>query len=418
MGKNNLIIQSIIQGHLTPAQAAEHFGVSRRWVYELMRRHRAEGEAGLEPKSKRPLSSPQTTTASVQERILALRRELTAKGLDAGAQTIAWHLDQEGLVVPAPSTIHRILRSGSLVVDQPRKRPRSSWHRFEADQPNETWQSDFTHWALADGSDVEILNFLDDHSRYLLHCTAHRPVTGPVVLEAFLQTAEVYGFPGSTLTDNGMVYTARYAGGRGGLNGFERTLRDLGIKQKNGMPNHPQTQGKIERFHQTLKRWLATREPAQTLEELDTDLQLFARIYNTERPHRALDRRTPDQAYTAIPKAGPQGPGAGTHHRVRTDKIDATGKVSLRHHGRLLHLGVGREAVGRDVTILVADNDATVIETANGEILGEYVLDATKDYQGKKKKPPTESGGRSQGTMTREISEKKKKPPVETEDLS
>lgn len=387
----SFIIQSIVQGRLTPAQAAEHFGVSRRWVYELMRRHRAQGDEGLEPRSRRPLSSPQTTTGAVQERILALRRELTARGLDSGAQTIAWHLRREGLAVPAASTIHRILRAESLVADQPRKRPRASWHRFEAEQPNETWQSDFTHWTLADGSDVEILNFLDDHSRFLLYCTAHRPVTGPVVLEAFLQTADTHGFPGSTLTDNGLVYTARFAGGRGGLNGFERTLRDLGIVQKNGMPNHPQTQGKIERFHQTLKRWLATRDPAGTLEQLNTDLELFARIYNTERPHRALERRTPDQAYTARPKAIPQGHHAGQHYRVRTDRIDATGKVSLRHHGRLLHLGLGREGIGKSVTILVADNDATVFETGSGIILGEYALDATKDYQGKKKKPPEET---------------------------
>ncbi len=120
MGKNNLIIQSIVQGRLTPAQAAEHFGVSRRWVYELMRRHRAQGDEGLEPRSRRPLSSPQTTTGAVQERILALRRELTARGLDSGAQTIAWHLRREGLAVPAASTIHRILRAESLVADQPR----------------------------------------------------------------------------------------------------------------------------------------------------------------------------------------------------------------------------------------------------------------------------------------------------------
>lgn len=391
MEKNKLIIQSIVQAQLTPAQAAERFGVSRRWVYELMRRYRVLGEDGVLPQSKRPHSSPQQTGEPVRTRILALRHELSARGLDAGAETIAWHLGAEGLAVPAASTIHRILRSAGLVTDEPHKRPRSSWHRFEAGQPNQMWQSDFTHWPLADGSDVEILNFLDDHSRYLLSCTAQRRVTGPAVLEAFLEAAERHGFPASTLTDNGMVFTTRLAGGRGGLNAFEKTLHNPGIQQKNGSPNHPQTQGKIERFHQTLKRWLRSQAPAATIQALNHDLTRFAQIYNTERPHRALNRRTPAQAYEAIPKDSPRGPGSGTHHRVRTDKIDAVGKVSLRYQGKLLHLGIGREHIGEDITVLVADAAATVIQTSTGEILSEYTLDATKDYQAKKKKSPAQA---------------------------
>ena len=416
MEKNQLIIQAILQAHMSPAEAATHFGVSRRWVYELMRRYRTQGVQGLEPRSRAPHSSPQATTKSVRQRILVLRRDLTAKGLDAGAETIAWHLEREGLSVPALSTIHRIVRAEGLVVDEPHKRPRSSWHRFEAQQPNETWQSDFTHWALADGTDVEILNFLDDHSRLLLYCQAHRPVTGPVVLEAFLETAQNYGFPCSTLTDNGMVYTARFAGGKGGLNGFERTLRDLGIVQKNGKPNHPQTQGKIERFHQTLKRWLSQRMPAITLAELNAELAVFTRIYNTERPHRALDRRTPDQAYAALPKAFPQGSGATKHYRVRTDRIDPTGTVTLRHHGVLLHLGVGRAQAGKSITILVTDSDATVFETQTGEILADFSLDPSKTYQSKKKKSPVHPDRPPEGTMSQHSAIEKKKSPETTED--
>lgn len=416
MEKNQLIIQAILQAHMSPAEAATHFGVSRRWVYELMRRYRTQGEEGLAPRSRAPHSSPQTTTRSVQQRIVALRRELSSSGLDAGAETIAWHLEREGLSIPALSTIHRILRAEGLVVDEPHKRPRSSWHRFEAHQPNETWQSDFTHWALADGTDVEILNFLDDHSRLLLYCRGHQPVTGPVVLEAFLETTQIYGFPCSTLTDNGMVYTARFAGGKGGLNGFERTLRDLGIIQKNGKPNHPQTQGKIERFHQTLKRWLSQRAPAVTLVELNAELLVFSRIYNIERPHRALGRRTPDQAYAALPKAFPQGSGAGKHYRVRTDRIDATGTVTLRHHGTLLHLGVGRAHAGKSIAILVTDNEAAVFETDTGEVLADFTLDATKTYQPKKKKSPVHPDRPPEGTMSRQSAEEKKKSPEATED--
>ncbi|WP_104109523.1 IS481 family transposase [Arthrobacter sp. N199823] len=391
MEKNKLIIASIAQGKLTPAQDAEHFGVRRRWVYELMRRHRALGEDGVLPLSKRPHSSPQQTEETVRTRILSLRHELTDKGLDAGAETIAWHLLVEDLPVPAASTIHRILCSTGLVTNQPHKRPRSSWHRFEAGQPNEMWQSDFTRWSLASGADVEILNFLDDHSRYLISCTAHGTVTGALVPESFLEAADRYGFPASTLTDNGMVFTTRLSGGKGELNAFEKTLRDLGIQQKNGSPNHPQTQGKIERFHQTLKRWLTIDDPAETLERLNQNLIRFAQVYNTERPHRALNRRTPAQAYEAVPKAIPNCPASGTHHRVRTDKIDAGGKVSLRYQGKLLHLGVGRHHMYEHVTVLVADTAVTVILTNTGEILGEYDLDATRDYQAKKKKSPAQA---------------------------
>lgn len=187
--KNILIVRTVLEGQFTPAEAAHYFGVSRRWVYELLRRYRTQGDQGPLVFSKRPASNPQATNEPVRTRIIALRQGLSTNGLDAGAATIAWHLNQEGLPVPALSTIYRILREHGLVVTQPQKRPRSAWKRFEATQPNETWQSDFTHWALADGSDTEILNFLDDHSRYLLYCTAYHRITGHIVVQGILDTA-------------------------------------------------------------------------------------------------------------------------------------------------------------------------------------------------------------------------------------
>ena len=210
----------------------------------------------------------------MRERIVELRLQLTSDGLDAGPVTIAWHLEQEGHRAPSTSTIRRILHAAGLVIPEPRKRPRSSYHRFDAAQPNECWQSDFTHWRLADGTDVEILNWLDDHSRYLLGCTAHTPVTGDIVTSRFLDVADEHGLPASTLTDNGRVYTARFGGGR---NAFEYLIAALGITQKNGHPGHPQTQGKIERFHQTLKRWLAQQPPPRPCSDLQTQLDQLPR---------------------------------------------------------------------------------------------------------------------------------------------
>lgn len=151
------------------------------------------------------------------------------------------------------STIRKRLIAAGLVVPEPKKRPKSTYTRFEAELPNECWQSDFTHYFLLDGTDTEILVWLDDHSRYALSVTAHRRVTGPIVVDTFNRTGETEGFPASTLTDNGLAYTARFAGGKGGRNAFETRLNQLKIVQKNSEPNHPTTCGKVERFHQTLK---------------------------------------------------------------------------------------------------------------------------------------------------------------------
>jgi transposase InsO family protein len=182
--------------------------------------------------------------------VLLLRKQLTEAGLDAGAETIAWHLEHHHAVALSRATINRILTRAGAVSPEPAKRPRSSYIRFEAEMPNETWQSDFTHYRLTNpdgspGPDVEIITWLDDHSRYALHVSAHYRVTARIVLDTFTKAAGQHGYPASTLTDNGMVYTVRFAGGRGGRSMLEHELRRLGIVQKNSRPNHPTTCGKV-----------------------------------------------------------------------------------------------------------------------------------------------------------------------------
>ena len=229
------------------------------------------------------------------------------------------------------STIRRILHAAGLICPEPRKRPRSSYTRFEMAQPNEMWQSDFIHWRLANETDVEVLNWLDDHSRYLLSCTTHQPVRGDDVVAVFLGLIDEYGTPASTLTDNGSVYTSRFTGGR---NAFEYVLPILGVRQKNGAPGHPQTQGKTERFHQTLQRWLRAHPTARTLAELQQQLDEFREHYNERRPHRALNRGTPGDAYRATPKATPATNGHPQgHYRLRYDRLDTKGKMTLRRAG-------------------------------------------------------------------------------------
>jgi transposase InsO family protein len=385
MSKARVIVLSVVEQGMSKADAARKFGVSRRWVHTLVERYETGGLNALEPRSRKPHTSSSATPPAIRERIIHLRQRLTIEGLDAGPVTIAWHLEQEHLTPPAISTIRRIITTAGLVTPEPAKRPRSSYLRFEANQPNETWQSDFTHWTLADGTDTEILNWLDDHSRLLLSCTVHDHVTGTDVVETFAKNTEIYGIPASTLTDNGLVYTARF---RGSKNAFEYLLATMGVTQKNGHPYHPQTQGKIERFHQTLKRWLAARAAAGSAAELQTQLDQFRTIYNEQRPHRALGRQTPKQAFDATLKATPDSKPLTVHYRVRRDIIDQFGKLTLRRAGTLHHLGVGRDHARQPVLILTDEAQATVTDQTTGEILGIYDIDPNRNYWANKTKEP------------------------------
>jgi transposase InsO family protein len=388
MSKRRLVITAVLAGQ-SQSEVARTYGVSQGWVSRLMARHRAEGAAAFEPLSRAPKSSPAATPPQTVELVLRLRKQLSDAGLDAGADTIGWHLAHHHATALSRATINRILVRAGTVVADPSKRPKSSYIRFEADQPNECWQADFTHYRLTrpdatPGTDTEILSWLDDCSRYALHVSAHHRVTGPIVLASFRDTVATYGVPASTLTDNGMVFTTRLSGGKGGRNHLETELRTLHVTQKNGQPNHPQTQGKVERFQQTLKKWLRAQpqQPA-TIGELQNLLDTFLVAYNQHRPHRSLPHHaTPATIYTSLPKAGPSSDrSTDTHDRTRHDKIDKAGSVTLRVAGRLRHIGVGRTYARTDVILLVQDLHVTVINAATGEILRDLIIDPRRDYQ-------------------------------------
>jgi transposase InsO family protein len=358
--------------------------VSRSWLYELLARYRAEGDAAFEPRSRRPHFSPRATPTGTVELVLRLRKQLTESGLDAGADTIGWHLTHHHQTTVSRATIHRILTRAGAVTPAPAKRPKASYLRFAAEQPNETWQSDFTHYRLTTGADTEILTWLDDHSRLALHVSAHARITAPIAVATFIQAAIQHGYPASTLTDNGTVYTTRFAGGRGGRNHLEHELRRRHVVQKNSRPNHPTTCGKVERFQQTLKKWLlAQPEQPGTIAELQTLIDGFVTAYNHHRPHRSLPQRaTPATAYAARPKATPgiDRP-SDTHDRLRHDKVDKAGCVTLRVAGRLHHIGIGRIHARTDVLLLVHDLHVRVIDAATGELLRELTIDPTRGYQ-------------------------------------
>jgi transposase InsO family protein len=391
MSKARLVITAVIVENRPVSEVARSYGVARSWICTLLARHQAEGEAAFEPRSRRPKTSPNAIGDATAGLIIELRKELAGQGLDAGPDTIAWHLARHHQVKVSAATVARYLARHGLVVPEPRKRPKSSYIRFAAEQPNECWQADFTHYPLAGGTGTEILTWLDDHSRYALSVTAWNRVTGPAVLAEFRAAAAAYGAPASTLTDNGMVFTTRLSGGRGGRNAFEHELRRLGIKQKNGKPGHPQTQGKVERFWQTLKKWLRA-QPAQPadLAALQALLDTFTSYYNHHRPHRSLPHRaTPATAYAARPKAIPGDRTTDTHDRVRTDRIDATGTVTLRHGGKLYHIGIGRAYAGTGILLLAQDLHIRIIDAATGELLRELTLDPSRNYQPTGRKPKT-----------------------------
>ncbi len=379
MDKARYLVEAhLLEGRSVSELAAAH-GVHRSWIYKLLARYRAGGYGALERRSRAPRSSPNRTSVELADAIVALRRQLSAEGHDCGATTIAYHLAERFDRVPSVSTIWRILRREGLVCPQPQKRPRSSLLRFEAELPNEMWQADVTHWPLATGGHAEILNMLDDHSRLFLASRAFPTVKAADVVNVFRMAIALHDAPASLLCDNGAVFTATPRGGKVLL---QAELERLDIAAKNSRPYHPQTCGKVERLHQTLKRYLANQSPAGTLAELQAHLDAFTGYYNAKRPHRALGGRTPLQAYSARIKARPPSNGRPeTHFRVRHDKVDSQGTVTLRHDSKLHHIGIGRAHKGRPIKLLVADRDIRVLDLKTGELIRRLILDPARDYQ-------------------------------------
>ena len=389
--KARLVLTALFVDRQSPPEVAARYGVNRAWVYKLKARYQAEGDTAMEPRSRRPKTSPAGLAPHVIDLIITTRKELASAGLDAGPETIAWHLKHHHTHLVSRSTIARHLAAAGLITPEPKKRPKSSYVRFEAAMPNETWQSDFTHYRLTrpdgrPGSEVEIISWLDDCTRLALHLSAHPRITTPIVVKTFRETIAHHGIPASTLTDNGMVYTVRLAGhkNRGGKNSFETELNRRHITQKNSRPGHPTTCGKVERFQQTMKKWLYA-QPVQpvTITELQHLLDQFADEYNHHRPHRSLPHRaTPATVYNSMPKAMP-GPVTDpqTHERIRHDRVDKTGSITLRHNSRLHHIGIGRTHAGTCVILLIQDLQIRVINATTGELLRELTLNPNRDYQ-------------------------------------
>ena len=267
MGMAQLVVTAVLVEGRSKSEVAREYGVSRRWVITLVQRFLAEGESALVPRSRRPRTSPGRTVLAVEDEVVALRKDLDRGGHEAGAATIAHHLHQRHGRSPAVSTIWRILSARGFVTPQPHKRPKSSYQRFEAEQPNERWQLDITHWTLADGSGAEILNLLDDHSRLCIASDARAVFKAADVADTFAKAAAQHGDPAGMLSDNGAVFTGRPRGA--GRVALEIALISRGIGFRHSRPYHPQTCGKVERFQCATRRLVVSPvQPGGTRREV------------------------------------------------------------------------------------------------------------------------------------------------------
>jgi transposase InsO family protein len=373
------LVDAVVSERRSCREVARSHGVSKSWVAELVARYRRGGYAAIAPRTKAAKRVANKSSGELEDRVVRLRKELADEGFDAGAQTIHYHLSRRDPAVPSVSTIWRILKRRGFVTPQPHKRPKSSYIRFEAKLPNEMWQSDVTFFELKDATKVEILNFLDDFSRVCVASKVLRATSAPDVVATLYEAGGAWGLPASVLTDNGCIYTAAY---RHGYSAMESELFHLGIDYKHSRPYHPQTCGKVERFHQTLKRFLAKQPRAATIAELQAQVDRFVAYYNEVRPHRAKGRKTPKSAFDSRAKARPiKRHGNFTRElRVRHDRIDEHGVVTIRYKSKLHHIGLGRAFKGRRVILLVAGRHIRVV-MRDGRLIRELTLDPGRDYQ-------------------------------------
>jgi len=316
----------------------------------------------------------------VEERVVWWRKRLVEQGLDAGAATIHWHVSKEAPRSPSEATIWRILVRRGFVTPQPSKRPKGSIRRFEADWPNERWQADHTEWVLAGGRRVQILNLLDDHSRLCVASLAAPTVTSDVLWDTFSAAGGRWGWPSSCLSDNGLVFSGKL---RGFEVDFEIRLRAAGITPITSRPFHPQTCGKVERFQQTLKKWLAARRRHLTnLTLLNTCLADFVDYYNHQRPHRGIGRTTPYKRWSAQSPARPNPtplpprPRPLDPNTTRYERPVVAGNVHANN--RIIRLGA--QYNGRTAHVVVRNSNHLAIYI-DDQLIRTLAIDTTRRYQ-------------------------------------
>jgi transposase InsO family protein len=337
MSLRRLIVEVDSAGLNVRRFCAEH-GISTWFFYELRRRH-AAGES-IEPRSRAAHRVANRTDGGVEDQIVGIRKELVEAGLDAGPATIRFHLERRGHPTPSEATIWRVLHRRGFVTADPSKAPKRAPKRFQAQRANEVWQTDDTTWVLADGLEVKIINVLDDCTRVVPASRVAPNATASAIFDAFCHGATEFGWPERVLCDNAKAH--RF--------GLTAALGELSIAVGHSRPYHPQTCGKVERFHQTQKRWLAAQEPAKTLDALQAQLDQFRDVYNHHRPHRGIGRRIPAEVWAVTPKSGPGTIALTTPTRIHRVRADQQGSVWA---GRRYSIALGARHAHATATIAI-----------------------------------------------------------------
>lgn len=363
------LVAEIDRDGLNVSEFCREHGISTWKFYQVRKRFEAEGEAGLEPRSRAPKTVANRTPGWVEDLIVELRKELTDAGLDAGPATIWMHLGQRlgtGVSVPSESTIWRVLTRRGFVTPQPKKAPKRTFRRFEADRANECWQLDDFATELSNGATVKVLVLIDDRTRFCPGLLAATTADSAAAFELFSDAAERHGWPERFLSDNAKAFKDTLA----------TAVASLGVASRHGRSYHPQTQGKVERFHQTIQKWLAARPPADTIDDLQHLLDTFRHTYNHHRPHRALERNTPATVYAATPKTGPADQPIGTPSRIH--------RVTV--HGGICHINnktysitIGAAHTGQVATVVITGLSCHIF--VNGRLVRHLQLDQTRRYQ-------------------------------------
>ena len=362
---------------VTVAEFCRRHEISRTMFYEYRRRFEAQGVAGLVPRSRRPKTSPTRVPVEQVEAILATHDRLHAEGWDCGARSVRDRLVLQGRPVPSDRSVHRILADHGRVKLSPKKRPRSSYRRFESSAPNGIWQLDGTKRALADQTAVVILRLQDDHSRLAL---GTRVASNENMADAWTLLEETmlrHGRPAILLHDGAVAFSGLRQG-RGQVTDLEWRLRMLGVKQVVSCPYHPQTCGKKERDWRPLHQWLDARPPAATITDLQLLVDAYDIIFNTTRPHQGIGRVTPQQRYGATPKAEP-----GPPEDLAT--ITYLKEVTARAKG-VVPLGPGKHSIalghpwtGAKVTVVRQDLDVVIF--TGDTIIRRLRIDPTRQGQ-------------------------------------
>jgi len=367
MSVRRLIVEVDVEGLNVTEFCVQH-GVSTWLFYQLRKRYAAEGDAALKPRSRAAKTVANRTPDWVEDIVVELRKELVDAGLDAGAATIWSHLRGRlpaDTSVPSESTIWRILTRRGFITPEPNKAPKHAYRSFAAERANECWQLDDIGWVLADSTEVKIITLLDDCTRLCPGLTAAPSANGVAAFEAFTAAADRWGWPQRFLSDNAKAYRETLAAAVGAL----------GVDHRHGRPYHPQTQGKIERFHQTLQKWLHAQPAAATLTELQTQLDVFCDIYNTQRPHRAIGRNTPADVYTTTPKAGPADRPLGTPTSIHRVAIHN----GVCYINKQYSISLGATYTNQTATIVITGLACHAFIA--GKLVRHLQLDPTRRYQ-------------------------------------